>query len=101
MATIRDLKKDIDYLTNEVINDSLLALEVHGKKVEEQVNNLINEVIEFNETLRKKINERPRGKKRHQSKKHEQKKYIKEIQKQVEEQFPVFFERISQIIASK
>jgi hypothetical protein len=55
MATIRDLKKDIDYLTNEVINDSLLALEVHGKKVEEQVNNLINEVINLMKLLEKKL----------------------------------------------
>ncbi len=67
------LKKDIDYLTNEVINDSLMALEILLEKIEEQINNLINEVIEFNQSLRKKINERPKGKKRHQSKKHEQK----------------------------
>ncbi len=96
MASIRNLKKDIDFLTNEVISDSFLAIEFHGEKVKEKIQELLEELVTFHNSLHEKIHNAPSGKKNT-----ERKKYFRAIQKEINEQFPIFFEKLSQIIANK
>lgn len=45
MASLRQLKKDIDYLVNEVISDSYMALYLHPDK-KDQIIDIIQEAAE-------------------------------------------------------
>jgi hypothetical protein len=45
MASIRNVKKDIDYLVSEVISDCYTFLYIHGDKNKEQVNGIIEDVV--------------------------------------------------------
>ena len=45
MASLRQIKKDIDYLVNEVISDSYMALYIHPEKKDEVVE-IIKEAAE-------------------------------------------------------
>ncbi len=96
MASIRNLKKDIDFLTNEVISDAYLAMGFHGEKVEEQVITLLEEVVDFHNHLYEKIQMAPTGKKNP-----ERKKYFQGIRQEINTKFPEFFEKLSKIIAQK
>lgn len=96
MASIRNLKKDIDFLTNEVINDAFLAVGFHGKEVEQKVQKLLEDLVDFHNNLHDKINKAPKGKKNN-----DRKKYFSEIQQEIKEKYPLFFEQLSQIIANK
>ncbi len=95
MASIRNLKKDLDFLTNEVISDAFLAIEFHGDKVEQKVQELLEELVDFHNKLYEKIHNAPSGKKNP-----ERKKYFRTIRKDINEKFPEFFEKLSQIIAN-
>lgn len=45
MASIRNIKKDIDYLVSEVISDCYTYLYLHGDKNREKVTGIIEEVV--------------------------------------------------------
>ncbi len=96
MASIRNLKKDLNFLTQEVINDSFLAVGFHGEKVESKVTELLEEVVDFHNSLYEKILKAPKGKKNP-----ERKKYFLAIREEMNRQYPVFFEKLSNIIANK
>jgi len=96
MANIRNLKKDIDFLTNEVISDAFLALGFHGEKVEDKVSALLEEVVEFHNNCYEKINTAPTGK--HNK---EAKPYFRAIKTEMDTKYMEFFEKLSQIIANK
>ncbi len=54
MANRRELKKDLNWLTNEVITDCILYLEMNPKKEEKPVAEIINNLlIKRNEALAK------------------------------------------------
>ena len=54
MASIRRLKKDIDYLTIAVINDSLNCL-AYGKD-SDAINKIVQEVFDAHDSMRQRIN---------------------------------------------
>ncbi|MBN1989453.1 MAG: hypothetical protein JW783_08665 [Bacteroidales bacterium] len=56
MAKKRELKKDIDFLVNEVISDCYTYLYLNGNKKQDQVITLMNEVVEKRNELIHRVN---------------------------------------------
>ncbi len=56
MASIKNLKKDINYLVDEVIGICLLHQYTRDAENQDDLENLINEMVEFREQLINKIN---------------------------------------------
>lgn len=52
MASVRNLKKDIDLIMTLVINDCLFVLEQNSKVSDESILNIINEVVIKHRELR-------------------------------------------------
>lgn len=96
MASIRNLKKDINFLTNNIISDAFLALRFHGDKIQDKVNALLKEVVEFRNLIFEKINNAPTGRK-----KTETKPYFRSIRTEMDKKYREFFEKLSEIIANK
>ena len=61
MASIRDLKKDIDYLIYEVIADCLSFSEVHPEISTEELSAIISDAVDFRNDLIARVNN-PDGK---------------------------------------
>jgi hypothetical protein len=61
MASIRNLKKDIDILMSLVLNDCFYVLEYNNKVEPEAIMNIAGEVIQKHRELRVKVNH-PDGK---------------------------------------
>ncbi len=61
MSSIRSLKKDINYLTNEVVEDCVMASYFHPKK-EEEIKTIISSTLDTRSNLLQKINERKQNK---------------------------------------
>lgn len=95
MSSIRKLKKDIDFLTNEIINDAFLASSIHGGKIENELNIIFEEVINFRNELFKKINAAPSGRKKEGTK-----KYFNTLKSEMDNRFKEFFDKLSDIIAN-
>ncbi|HKK40827.1 MAG TPA: hypothetical protein VJ963_00365 [Bacteroidales bacterium] len=64
MASIRDLKKDIDYLLYEVIADCFAYSEVHPDKNTDEVAKIITDAVELRNDLIARVNN-PDGKDNH------------------------------------
>lgn len=58
MASIRGIKKDIDYLVSEVLNDSYMALYFNQDK-HEKIVPVIEEAVEFRNGLFERVNNAP------------------------------------------
>jgi hypothetical protein len=58
MATLRAIKKDIDYLTEEVLSDSYLAIFFHPEK-KEQVLAIMQKAVDLRNNLFQKVNNPP------------------------------------------
>ena len=56
MASIRLLKKDIDYLIFEVISDSLVHAELHPENKTGEVSGIISEAVELRTDLIARVN---------------------------------------------
>jgi hypothetical protein len=56
MPSKKDLKKDINYLVDEVIGTCLLHQYTQGKDKQEELDGMINEMIGFREQMLKKVN---------------------------------------------
>lgn len=55
MASIKNLKKDIDYLTTYVLSDCFQVMEINGKVDEVEIMKIVEEVVENHSLLRKKV----------------------------------------------
>ena len=75
MASIRRLKKDIDYLTDAIIDDSLNCL-AYGKDVDD-ISKIVEEALRVKGELRQRVNS---GRK---VKKEEKKTYYQTIRKEL------------------
>jgi hypothetical protein len=56
MASIKNLKKDINYLVDEVIGICLLHQYTRGPEKTQELENLINEMVEYRDSLINKVN---------------------------------------------
>lgn len=61
MASVRDLKKDIDYLLYEVISDCFTYSEVHSGQNTGKVSKIINDAVDLRNDLIARVNN-PDGK---------------------------------------
>jgi hypothetical protein len=61
MASIRDLKKDIDYLVFEVISDCFIHSRLHPENESEELSAIINDAVNFRNDLLARVNN-PDGK---------------------------------------
>ena len=61
MASVRELKKDIDYLIFEVISDCFVFSNIHPENKTDEVSALISDAVEFRNDLIARVNH-PDGK---------------------------------------
>ncbi len=95
MASIREIKKDIDYLVSEVISDSFLCLQINSGKKNDEIIEVINQVTDKRNDLFSKINKAPRNNKK------ETKAYFKAINNELIENVDNSFEKLSKFIEKK
>lgn len=88
MASKKDLKKDINYLIDEVIGTCLLHQYTLGKERQEELDGIITEMVEFREKLIHKAN--------HPDKEDGNlKAYYRSLHKELLEKVNATFEKIS------
>ena len=69
MANLRDLKRDINNLTNEVISDCFLHLYIHKDKNKKEITGIMKETLKTRNNLIYKVNH-PDSEDRKKIKKH-------------------------------
>ena len=90
MASIRELKKDIDYLIYEVISDCFVYSNIHPDNKTDELSVLISEAVEFRNELIARVNN-PDGKDNPKI----VKAYYKTVEKDLLTGVDKFFERLS------
>jgi hypothetical protein len=96
MASVRELKKDIDYLIFEVISDCFVYSNIHPENKSDDLSALIADAVEFRNDLIARVNN-PDGKDNPKI----VKAYYKSIQKDLLTGVDKLFERLSAISAKK
>jgi hypothetical protein len=96
MASIRELKKDIDYLTFEVISDCFTYSGVHPDNQSDELSAIISDAVNFRNDLIARVNN-PDGK--------ENPKIVKAYYKTVEKDLLIgvdkLFDRLSSLTKKK
>jgi hypothetical protein len=96
MASVRELKKDIDYLVFEVISDCLLYSDVNPAENDDAVTTIIQDAVSFRNDLIARVNN-PDGK--------DNTKIVKAFYKSVEKDLLTgvdkLFDRLSAVSAKK
>ena len=95
MASIRDIKKDVDFLVGEVISDSFLCLQINTGKKKDEIIDIINQITDKRNELLSKIGKAPRNNKK------ETKAYFKAIYNELIEKADNSFEKLSKLIDKK
>jgi hypothetical protein len=96
MASIRELKKDIDYLIFEVISDCFIFSNIHPDNKSDELSLLISDAVEFRNNLIARVNN-PDGKDNPKI----VKAYYKTVEKDLLTGVDKLFERLSRISAKK
>jgi hypothetical protein len=95
MASIRELKKDIDYLIFEVISDCFVYTGFHSEK-EEKVTDIVNSAVELRNDLIARVNN-PEG----EGEPKAVRAHFKKIEKDLVEGVDNLFERLSSLSKTK
>jgi hypothetical protein len=96
MASIRELKKDIDYLIFEVVSDCLVYSNLHPENKSDELSVLITDAVEFRNDLIARVNN-PDGKDNPKI----VKTYYKTVEKDLITGVDKLFERLSTLTAKK
>jgi hypothetical protein len=96
MASIRELKKDIDYLIYEVISDCFVYSNIHPENKTDELTALISDAVEFRNELIARVNN-PDGKDNPKI----VKTYYKTLEKDLLTGVDKLFERLSSLSAKK
>lgn len=96
MASVRELKKDIDYLVFEVISDCFVFSGVNPDNKSEELSVLISDAVNFRNDLIARVNN-PDGKDNPKI----IKAYYKTVQKDLLEGVDKLFTRLSELTAKK
>lgn len=96
MASVRELKKDIDYLIFEVISDCFVYSNIHPENKSDELTVLISEAVEFRNDLIARVNN-PDGKDNPKI----VKTYYKTVAKDLLIGVDKLFERLSTLSAKK
>ncbi len=70
MASVRDIKKDIDYLVGEVVSDCYTYLYLNGDKNRDEVVGIIEEVVGKRNDFIHRVNNPEKGADKKQTRKH-------------------------------
>lgn len=89
MASIKELKKDINYLIDEVIGTCMLHQYLIGNEKQKELDALIDELINYREALIQKVNnpDTEEGKRKLRS-------YYRSLQEELVEKVNASFEQI-------
>lgn len=92
MATIRDLKKDIHYITTELVIECLVTDMLHDGKHESKLSDLVTNLLVKKQELLQRIND-------HRKKKDEVKasEYFKAIQKELKDTVTEIVEEVGKL----
>ena len=96
MASVRELKKDIDYLVFEVISDCFTYSNIHSDNKSDELSTLISDVDEFRNDLIARVNN-PDGKDNPKI----VKTYYKTVEKDLLTGVDKLFERLSALSSKK
>lgn len=96
MASIRELKKDIDNLIFEVISDCLVYSNIHPENKTDELSVLISDAVEFRNDLIARVNN-PDGKDNPKI----VKAYFKSVEKDLITGVDKLFERLSALSSKK
>jgi hypothetical protein len=96
MASVRELKKDIDYLIFEVISDCFVFSNIHTENKTDELSVLISDAVEFRNDLIARVNH-PDGKDNPKI----VKAYYKTVGKDLLTGVDKLFERLSTLSAKK
>jgi len=92
MASIRNIKKDVDYLVGEVISDCYTYLFIHDEKNKEKVFEIIEGVVDKRNDLIQRINNPEKG-----IDKKQKKEYFKTIFNDLLKMVDDSFSKLSQL----
>jgi hypothetical protein len=96
MASVRELKKDIDYLVFEVISDCFTYSNIHSDNKSDELSTLISDAVEFRNDLIARVNN-PDGKDNPKI----VKAYYKSVEKDLLTGVDKLFERLSALSSKK
>jgi hypothetical protein len=96
MASVRELKKDIDYLIFEVISDCFVYSNLHPDNKTDELTDLISDAVEFRNDLIARVNN-PDGKDNPKI----VKAYYKSVEKDLITEVDKLFERLSTLTSKK
>jgi len=96
MASVRELKKDIDFLIFEVISDCFLYSNIHPENKTDELSALISDAVEFRNDLIARVNN-PDGKDNPKI----IKAYYKTVEKDLITGVDKLFERLSTFSSKK
>ena len=96
MASIRELKKDIDYLVFEVVSDCMVYSNLHPENESDEISVLISDAVEFRNDLIARVNN-PDGKDNPKI----VKSYYKTVEKDLIAGVDKLFERLSNLSSKK
>jgi len=96
MASVRELKKDIDYLIYEVISDCFVYSNIHPENKTDELSALISDAVEFRNDLIARVNN-PDGKDNPKIVKN----YYKTLEKDLITGIDKLFERLSALSVKK
>ena len=96
MASVRELKKDIDYLVFEVISDCFVYSNIHPDNKSDELSKLISDAVEFRNDLIARVNN-PDGKDNPKI----VKAYYKTVEKDLITGVDRLFERLSALSSKK
>ena len=63
MAKKRNVKKDIEFITYEILNDCFLSIDAHPERKKDEITKLISDTIAKRNELIKRVNDRKIDKK--------------------------------------
>jgi hypothetical protein len=92
MASIRDLKKDINYLASEIITEAYVRKMLFNSIDEEEFKSIVLDTINFRNAMIKKVN--------HPTEKNDRKKvrkYFQEVQKEMYQKFSELVDKVSEL----
>ncbi len=92
MASIRNLKKDINYVASEIVTEAYIRKMLFDEVKEEDFRKIVDDTLEFRHKLIEKVNH-PDGK----NNPHKTKAYFKGIKEEMDKKFSELVETINQM----
>ncbi|MBQ3383023.1 MAG: hypothetical protein IJG54_06810 [Bacteroidales bacterium] len=89
MRNLRTIKKDVEFLVAELVDDCFIYLELNGEENMEKVGEIIGDALDLQDDTMDKINHRPEGEKAD--------KYYKAITKEFFAGIDSLYERLSDL----